>query len=67
MMSSLKNQRNRKYFCQTLAAITRDKLPDNEGVEEAQYELTYDSKEYIAKFKRISLKEMEENSAMIVI
>lgn len=45
--------------------ITRDKLPDNEGVEEAQYELTYDSKEYIAKFKRISLKEMAENSAMI--
>lgn len=46
-------------------SITRDKLPDNEGVEEAQYELTYGSKEYIAKFKRISLKEMAENSAMI--
>lgn len=46
-------------------SITRDKLPDNEGVEETQYELTYDSKEYIAKFKRISLKEMAENSAMI--
>lgn len=46
-------------------SITRDQLPDNEGVEEAQYELTYDSKEYIAKFKRISLKEMAENSAMI--
>lgn len=46
-------------------SITRDKLPDNEGVEEAQYELTYDSKEYIAKFKQISLKEMAENSAMI--
>lgn len=46
-------------------SITRDKLPDNEGVEEAQYELTYDSKEYIAKFKRISLKEMAENSVMI--
>ena len=46
-------------------SITRDKLPDNEGVEEAQYELTYDSKEYIAKFKRISPKEMAENSVMI--
>lgn len=46
-------------------SITRDKLPDNEGVEEAQYELTYDSKEYNAKFKRISLKEMAENSVMI--
>ncbi len=54
-----------KTITSLFPSITRDKLPDNEGVEEAQYELTYDSKEYIAKFKRISLKEMAENSAMI--
>ena len=54
-----------KAITSLFPSITRDKLPDNEGVEEAQYELTYDSKEYIAKFKRISLKEMAENSAMI--
>lgn len=45
--------------------ITRDRLPDNAGVEETQYELAYDGKEYIAKFKKISLKEMAENSDMI--
>ena len=46
-------------------SITRDRLPDNESVEATQYDLTYDGKEYIAKFKRISLKEMAENSDMI--
>ena len=46
-------------------SITRDRLPDDAGVEETQYDLTYDGKEYIAKFKKISLKEMAENSDMI--
>lgn len=46
-------------------SITRDRMPDDSGVEETQYELTYDGKEYIAKFKKISLKEMAENSDMI--
>lgn len=46
-------------------SITRDRLPDDSGVEETQYDLTYDGKEYIAKFKKISLKEMAENSDMI--
>ena len=54
-----------KTITSLFPSITREKLPDNTGVEEAQYELTYDSKEYIAKFKRISLKEMAENSDMI--
>ncbi len=47
-------------------SITKDRLPDNEGVEETQYELTYEGKEYIAKFKKITLKEMAENSDMIL-
>lgn len=46
-------------------SITRDRLPDDENVEGTQYDLAYDGKEYIAKFKRISLKEMAENSDMI--
>lgn len=46
-------------------SITRDRLPDDAGVEETQYELTYEGKEYIAKFKKISLREMAENSDMI--
>ena len=45
--------------------ITRDRLPDDSGVDEAQYELEYDGNEYIAKFKKISLKEMAEHSDMI--
>jgi c-di-AMP phosphodiesterase-like protein len=45
--------------------ITRDRLPDDTGVDEAQYELEYDGCEYIAKFRKISLKEMAEHSDMI--
>ncbi len=45
--------------------ITRDRLPDDNGVDEAQYELEYEGCEYVAKFRKISLKEMAENSDMI--
>ena len=45
--------------------ITRDRLPDDTGVDEAQYELEYEGNEYIAKFRKISLKEMAENSDKI--
>lgn len=45
--------------------ITRERLPDDEGVDEAQYELEYENNEYVAKFKKISLREMAEHSDMI--
>lgn len=45
--------------------ITRDRLPDDTGVDEAQYELEYEGCEYVAKFRKISLKEMAEHSDMI--
>ncbi|MCM1569910.1 MAG: DHH family phosphoesterase [Roseburia sp.] len=45
--------------------ITRDRLPDDSGVDEAQYELQFEDNEYIAKFRKISLKEMAEHSDMI--
>ena len=45
--------------------ITRDRLPDDSGVDETQYELAYEGKEYVAKCRKISLKEMAENSDMI--
>ncbi len=45
--------------------ITRDRLPNDSGVDEAQYELEYEGNEYVAKFKKISLKEMAEHSDMI--
>lgn len=45
--------------------ITRDRLPDDSGVDEAQYDLEHDGCEYVAKFRKISLKEMAENSDII--
>lgn len=45
--------------------ITRDRLPDDSGLDEAQYELEHDGCEYVVKFKKISLKEMAEHSDMI--
>lgn len=54
-----------KSIMSLFPSITRDRMPNNEGVEETQYELAYEGKEYIAKFKKISLKEMAEKSDMI--
>ncbi len=45
--------------------ITRDRLPDDSGLDEAQYELEYEGNEYVAKFKKIPLREMAEHSDMI--
>ncbi len=45
--------------------ITRDRLPDDSGLDEAQYELEYEGNEYVAKFKKIPLREMAERSDMI--
>lgn len=46
-------------------SITRDRLPDDSGVEDVQYEIEFEGREYTAKFRKISLKEMAENSDMI--
>ncbi len=54
-----------KSITSVFPAITRDRLPDDSGVDEAQYELEYEGCEYVAKFKKISLREMAENSDMI--
>ncbi|MCD7836128.1 MAG: DHH family phosphoesterase [Lachnospiraceae bacterium] len=45
--------------------ITKDRLPDDTGVDEAQYELEYDGCEYVIRLRKISLKEMAEHSDMI--
>ena len=45
--------------------ITRDRLPDDSGLDEAQYELDFEGNEYVAKFKKIPLREMAEHSDMI--
>ena len=46
-------------------SLTRDKLPGEIEADQVDYSLEYEDREYIAKFKRISLKEMAENSDMI--
>lgn len=46
-------------------SITRDKLPGEIEAEQVDYPLVHEDREYIARFKKISLKEMAENSDMI--
>ncbi len=55
----------KKSITSLFPTITRDRLPDNSGVDEAQYELEYEGSEYVAKFRKISLEEMAEHSDMI--
>ena len=55
----------RKSITSLFPTITKDRLPDDTGVDEAQYELGYEGNEYVAKFRKISLKEMAENSDLI--
>ena len=54
-----------KSITSLFPTITRDRLPDDSGVDEAQYELNYDGCEYVARFKKISLKDLVEHSDMI--
>lgn len=54
-----------KSITSLFPTITRDKLPDDAGLDEAQYELHYEEGEYLAKFRKISLKEMAEHSDII--
>ena len=54
-----------KSITSLFPAITREKMPDDLELEECQYNITYENREYVAKFKRISLKEMAEHSDMI--
>lgn len=54
----------KKSITSLFPTITRDRLPDGD-VDEAQYDLEYGESEYVAKFKKISLREMAEHSDMI--
>ncbi len=54
-----------KSIMSLFPTITREKLPDDLDLEEAQYDLNFEDREYIAKFKKISLREMAEHSDMI--
>lgn len=54
-----------KSITSLFPTITRDRLPDDTGVDEAQYELEYEGNEFVIKFRKISLKDMAEHSSMI--
>jgi len=54
-----------KSITSLFPTITREKMPDDLELDECQYNISYENREYIAKFKRISLKEMAEHSDMI--
>lgn len=46
-------------------SLTKDKLPGEGEVEECQYELEYEGREFLAKFKKISLNDMMNHSEII--
>ena len=55
----------KKSITSLFPTITKDRLPDANEVDEAQYELEYEGNEYVVKLKKISLQEMAEHSDMI--
>ncbi len=55
----------KKSITSLFPTITRDRLPDDGGLEEAQYEVEYEGNEFVAKFRRISLADLASHSDMI--
>jgi len=55
----------KKSITNLFPTITRDKLPGECGSDEIEYQLEYNEREYLAKFKKIPLKEMAVNSDII--
>lgn len=54
-----------KSITSLFPTITRDKLPDDAGLDEAQYELHYEECEYLAKFRKLAMRETVEHSDVI--
>ncbi len=55
----------RKSITALFPSITKDKLPGINEEDEVEFDVEYESGNYIAKLKKISLKEMAENSDII--
>lgn len=55
----------RKSITTLFPSITKEKLPGINGGEEAEFNVEYDERTYAAKLKKISLKEMAQNSDII--
>ncbi len=54
-----------KSITSLFPSITKDKLPGMNGEDEVEFDVEYEAGNYIAKLKKISLKEMAENSDII--
>ena len=54
-----------KSITSLFPTITADHLPDGKGTEETECALDYEGRDYTAKFRKISLKEMAEHSEII--
>ncbi len=54
-----------KSITSLFPSITIDLLPDNDVIEETECDLEYENRDYTAKFRKISLKEMAEHSSII--
>lgn len=55
----------RKSITTLFPSITKDRLPGNIEEEEVEFDVDYEACNYIARLKKISLKEMAENSDII--
>lgn len=55
----------RKSITTLFPTITKDKLPGRDGEIEVECRVDYENGNYLAKLKKISLKEMAENSDII--
>lgn len=51
-----------KSITSIFPAITKDRLPGEEDVEETEFEIEYEGSNFIARLRKISLKEMALNS-----
>ncbi len=54
-----------KSITSLFPTITKDRLPGEDEIEETEFEIDYEDSNYIAKLKKISLKEMAVNSDII--
>ena len=54
-----------KSITSLFPAITKDRLPGEDEVEETEFEIDYEGNNYMARMKKISLKEMAVNSDII--
>ncbi len=55
----------RKSITSLFPSITKDRLPGNIEEDEVEFDVDYEAHKYIARHKKISLKEMAENSDII--